>query len=256
MSSIGSSGPTSWHARLIQAAGKGDETKLRDLISEGYPYEKTYQDALRIALQRVVSRGSESLTRLLLEKGAHIHIVAEGETSPLHRAAELGHERIVKLLIQHGADPNLRDKARHTPIFPAAQRDHRKVVIVLLEAGADVNVKDEDGQTLMLRLAAEKAEKLLKWGDEIIEILLKTHLDLEATDKDGRTALLWAAATGKVNLANLLLTGRAVNKADIKATNYRLKTALHLAVESKSNRRAMVALLLQNGADVKAQSDG
>ncbi|KAL8833668.1 MAG: hypothetical protein Q9176_007869 [Flavoplaca citrina] len=256
MSSVGSSGPTSWHARLIQAAGKGDETKLRDLISEGYPYEKTYQDALRIALQRVVSRGSESLTRLLLEKGVQVNVTAEGEISPLHRAAELGHERIVKLLIEHGADPNSRDKARHTPIFPAAQRDHRKVLTMLLEAGADVNVKDEDGQTLMLRLAAEKAEKLLKWGDEIIEILLKTHLDLEATDKDGRTALLWAAATGKVNLANLLLTGRAENKADIKATNYRLKTALHLAVESKSNRRTMVMLLLQNGADVTAQSDG
>ncbi|KAL9035569.1 MAG: hypothetical protein Q9180_004794, partial [Flavoplaca navasiana] len=231
MSSIGSSGPTSWHARLIQAAGKGDQTKLRDLISEGYPYEKTYQDALRIALQRVVSRGSESLTRLLLEKDAQVNIVVEGETLPLHRAAELGHERIVQVLIEHGADPNSRDKARHTPIFPAAQRGHRKVLVLLLEAGADVNIKDEDGQTLMLRLAAEKVEKLLKWGNDIIEILLKTNLDLEATDKDGRTALLWAAATGK-------------------------KTALHLAVESKTNRTATVEMLLQNGADVKAQSDG
>ncbi|KAL8758200.1 MAG: hypothetical protein Q9199_001663 [Rusavskia elegans] len=256
MSSIGSSGPTSWHARLIQAAGKGDEAKVHDLISEGYPHEVIYKDALRIALQRVVSRGNESLTRLLLERGAQVNITIEGEVSPLHRAAELGHQNIVRALFEHGADPNSRDRTRQTPIFPAAQRNHPKVLKSILEAGADANVRDEDGQTLMLCLAAEKAEKLMKWGNKIIEILLKTKIDLEVKDKDGRTALLWAAATGKESLAKLLLTERIERKADICATNYRGKTALHLAVESKSNRVAVVKLLLQNGADVRAQSDG
>ncbi|KAL8996164.1 MAG: hypothetical protein Q9169_004274 [Polycauliona sp. 2 TL-2023] len=256
MSSIGSSGPTSWHARLIQAAGKGDEVTVRDLVSEGYPNDKTYTDALRTALQRVVSRGSESLSRFLLERGAQLNATAEGEVSPLHRAAELGHERIVKALIEHGADPNSRDKIRQTPIFPAAQRGHPKVLTLLLEAGAEVNVRDEDGQTLMLCLAAEKAGKSLKWGTEIIDILLRTDLDLEIKDKDGRTALLWAAATGKETLVKLLLTGRTERKADIKAANHRGKTALHLAVESKSNRVAIMKLLLQYDADVRAQSDG
>ncbi|KAI4229409.1 MAG: hypothetical protein L6R36_000863 [Xanthoria steineri] len=256
MSSIGSRGPSSWHARLIQAAGKGDAAKVQDLVEEGYPNETTYKDALRIALQRVVSRGNESLTRLLLEKGAQVNVPVEAELSPLHRAAELGHQNIVKALIEHGADPNSRDRTRQTPIFPAAQRNHPQVLKSLLEAGADVNVKDEDGQTLMLCLAAEKAEKLMKWGNEIIEILLETNLDLEVKDKDGRTALLWAAATGKESLAKLLLTGRVEGKANIGATNHRGKTALHLAVESKSNRVAVVKLLLQNKAVVGAQSDG
>ncbi|KAI4242493.1 MAG: hypothetical protein L6R42_011004, partial [Xanthoria sp. 1 TBL-2021] len=201
-------------------------------------------------------RGNESLTRLLLERGAQVNITIEGEVSPLHRAAELGHQNIVRALFEHGVDPNSRDRTRQTPIFPAAQRNHPKVLKSILEAGADANVRDEDGQTLMLCLAAEKAEKLMKWGNEIIEILLKTNLDLEVKDKDGRTALLWAAATGKESLAKLLLTGRIERKADIYATNYRGKTALHLAVESKSNRVAVVKLLLQNGADVRAQSDG
>ncbi|KAL8657066.1 MAG: hypothetical protein Q9226_002287 [Calogaya cf. arnoldii] len=256
MSSIGSSGPTSWHAKLIQAAGKGDEAKVRHLIEEGYPHQVTYKDALRIALQRVVSRGNESLTRLLLDKGAQVNMPVEAEVSPLHRAAEPGHQNIVKALLEHAAHPNSRDRIRQTPIFPAAQRNHPNVLTTLLEAGANVNVKDEDGQTLMLCLAAEKAEKLMKWSNEIIEILLKTNLNLEVKDKDGRTALLWAAATGKESLARLLLTGRIERKADITATNYRGKTALHLAVESKLNRVAVVKLLLQNGASVRAQSDG
>ncbi|KAL8770419.1 MAG: hypothetical protein Q9209_003845 [Squamulea sp. 1 TL-2023] len=256
MSSIGSSGPNSWHAQLIQAAGKGDEAKVRDLISEGYPREETFKDALRIALQRVVSRGHESLTRLLLEKGAQVNIALEGEVLPLHRAAELGRDNIVKALIDCGANVNSRNRSQQTPIFPAAQRNHRRALTSLIDAGADVNVRDGDGQTLMLCLAAEKADKLTKWGTEIIEILLRTNLDLKVKDKDGRTALLWAAATGKEALAKLLLNGRRENKACVTATNHRGKTALHLAVESKINRVALVRLLLENGADVRAQSDG
>lgn len=256
MSSLGSNGPTSWHARLIQAAGKGDEAKIQDLVLESYPHEETYKDALRIALQRVVSRGNEPLTRLLLERGAQVNVTISAEVSPLHRAAELGHQNIVKALIDHGADPNSKDRTGQTPIFPAAQRNHPEVLTSLLEAGANVNVKDEHDQTVMLCLAAEKAEKLMKWGDEIIAVLLKTELDLEIKDKDERTALLWAAATGKESLVKILLTGRIEGKADINATNDRGKTALHLAVESKMNRVAVIKLLLQHGADISAQSDG
>lgn len=256
MSSIGSSGPTSWHALLIQAAGKGDEAKLKQLIHDPSPHQETFRDALRIALQRVVSRGHEYLTRLLLEKGAQVNVVLEGEVPPLHRAAELGRDNIVKALLDAGASVHIRDKTQRTAIFPAAQRSHKGVLTLLLDAGADLNVKDEDGQTLMLCLAAERSEKLMKWRKDIIELLLRTNLDLEARDKDGRTALLWAAATGKETLAKLLLTARPLRNADIKATNHRGKTALHLAVDSKSNRAALVQLLLEHGANVKAVSDG
>ena len=256
MSSIGSRGPDSWHAQLIQAASRGDESKVRDLIREGFPREEVRKDAVRIALQRVAGRGHEQLTRLLLNEGAAVDVQLEGEIPPLFRAAELGRDIIVKLLIQHGASTETRDKAKRTAIFPAAQRNHRATLSLLLDAGADVNVKDLDDQNLMLCLASEKSEKLMKWDDEIIRMLLKTNLDLEAKDKEGRTALLWAAATGKVNLIKLLLTGRTHNNANIKATNNRGKTALHLAVESKTNRLALVKTLLEYGANVHAESDG
>ncbi|KAL8827955.1 MAG: hypothetical protein Q9170_006803 [Blastenia crenularia] len=256
MSSVGSSGPNSWHALLIQAAGKADEAKVRDLLSQLYPREELFKDALRIALQRVVSRGHEPLTRLLLDNGAEVNVALESEVPPLHRAAELGRENIVKLLLLSGASPHLRDKSQRTPIFLAAQRNHPSALKLLLEGGADINAKDEDGQTVLLCMAAEQSEKLAKWGIEIIDILLRTNLDLEVQDKDGRTALLWAAATGKETLAKLLLTGRAQNNANIHATNYRGKTALHLGVERKSNRVALVKLLLENGANVHARSDG
>ena len=256
MSSIGSGGPNSWHALFIQAAGKGDEPRVRELLEEGPPRGDVFRDALRIALQRAAGRGHESLTRLLLEEGAEVNAALEGEVPPLYRAAELGRDRIVKVLLEYGATTGIKDKTKRTAIFPAAQRNHRIPLSLLLEAGADVNAKDEDGQNLMLCLASEKSDKALKWGSEIIQILLQTDLNLEERDKDGRTALLWAAATGKETLAKLLLSGRIRNNADIDATNNRGKTALHLAVESKSNRLALVKVLLEHGANVHAQSDG
>ncbi|KAL8728499.1 MAG: hypothetical protein Q9181_005324 [Wetmoreana brouardii] len=256
MSSAGSSGPDSWHALLVQAAAKGDEAKVRHLLAQLYPREEVFKDALRIALQRVVGRGHESLTRLLLEQGAEVNVVLEGEVPPLHRAAESGRENIVKLLLEFGANVDTRDRNKRTPIFPAAQRNHPNILRLLLNAGANANVKSDEDQTVMLCLAAERSGKVMKWGVEIIDILLSTRLDLEAKDKGGRTALSWAAATGKETLAKLLLTGRTHNKADIHATNYRGKTALHLAVENRTNRIPLVRLLLENGADVHATSDG
>lgn len=256
MSSIGSTGPNSWHAQLTQAAGKGDEPRVRELIAEGSPHEPGFNDATRIALQRVVGRGHEPLTQLLLENGAAVNVVKKGEVPPLYRAAELGRDNIVRTLLEFGAFVNTRDKNKRTAIFPAAQKNHPLTLRLLIEAGADVNAKDEDGQTLMLALAAETSEKLQKWGNEIIEILLKTAIDLEVKDKDGRTALLWAAATGKEGLAKLLLTARTQGIAHVHATNNRGKTALHLAIESKTNYTALVELLLEHKANANAQSDG
>jgi ankyrin repeat protein len=254
MSSIGSGGPTSWQAALLQASAKGDETKVRELIREGVLHGDKFKDALRIALQKVAGRGHEPLTRLFLEEGAEVNGAAENEVTALYRAAELGHHKVVRLLLDKGADTEAKDKFKRTVLFLAAAKGHIATVRLLLEAGTDVNVKDVNEQNVMLFLASEKPEKPGRWGKEVVQLLLGTHIDLEVKDKDDRTSLLWAAATGKEMLANLLLTGRDKFNANIGATNMRGKTALHLAAEN--NRTAIVKLLLDNKADPAARSDG
>jgi len=253
MSSIGS-GDVSWQASFFQAAGRGDECRIRELIQEGALHGAKFKDTLRIALQKAAGRGNEPLTRLLLEEGAEVNVVSTAEAPALYKAAELGKDRIVHALIEYGADTETRDKFHRTAIFPAAHRNHSNTLNLLLRAGADVNVRDVDDQTLMLHLASEKPERPGKWGKEVIQILLGTNIDLEAKDKDGRTALLWAAATGKEALTELLLTGRSQNTACVNATNNRGKTALHLAAEN--NRLNIVRILLDHEALVHARSDG
>ena len=256
MSSIGSGGSKSWQASFLQAVGTCDERRVRDFVQEGSLYTDVLNDSLRIALLRAVGRGHEPLTRLLLAEGADVNVASDGEILPLHRAAEQGRDQIVQILLDHGASTEKRDKFKRTPIFAAAQRNHRKTLRLLLQAGADVNVRDENNQNVLLRLASEASEKSIKWGTEIIEILLNTSIDLEATDAEGRTVLLWAAATGKERMIHLLLTRSPGAKANVHATNNRGKTALHLAAESKTERLALVEILLDNDANVSARSDG
>lgn len=266
MSSVGSNGPTSCHARLIQAVVKGEEGNVREILDDALQRNAALQDTLRIALQRAVGRGHEPLTRLLLEQGAPVNIIGDGEVFPLHRAAEVGRENIIRLLLDFGAHVDNKDRNQRSAIFAAAQKLHHTSLSLLLDAGADVNLRDREGQTLLLFLATEKSflaadriekdEKRESKSLEILGTLLRRNPDLEVKDKEGRTALLWAAATGKVSLARQLISSSPPKVANIKATNNRGKTALHLAVDCKSNRLAMVDLLLQYGADVHSKSDG
>ena len=254
MSSIDSSGTTPWQAALLQAAGKGDEPRVRQLIQECGPRNGKVKDALRVALQKVAGRGHEPLTRLLLQEGAEVNDIPENEVPPLWRAAELGRDRVVKVLLEYGAFTEAKDKSKRTAIFPAALKGHGQVLRLLFEAGANVNSRDGNDQNLMLCLASDRSEKQAKGRGEIIRILLGTNLDIEARDKDGRTALLWAAALGKVELTEMLLTRREYGIANIGATNDRGKTALHLAAEN--NHVALVRLLLEYGARLNVRSDG
>ncbi|KAL9596063.1 MAG: hypothetical protein Q9219_006049 [cf. Caloplaca sp. 3 TL-2023] len=266
MSSISSNGPNSCHAILIQAVGKGDESKAREALDEVLQRSVALQETLRVALQRAVGRGHEPLTRLLLSHGAPVNIIGEGEVFPLHRAAEMGRENILRQLLDSGANVDNRDRNQRTAIFAAAQKVQQNCLSLLLDAGANVNLRDREGQTLLLFLAADKsflaADRIEKderrelRSVEIIKTLLRANPDLEVKDKEGRTALLWAAATGKVSLARHLVGSQPMKGASIKATNNRGKTALHLAVDRKSHRHAMVELLLQTGADVHSRSDG
>ena len=254
MSSIDSSGTTPWQAALLQAAGKGDEQRVRVLLQDCGPRNSKVKDSLRVALQKVAGRGHEPLTRLLLQEGAEVNDIPENEVPPLWRAAELGRDGVVKVLLEYGAFTEAKDKSKRTAIFPAALKSHGQALRLLLEAGADVNSRDGNDQNLMLCLASDRSEKQVKRRGEIIRILLGTNLDLEAKDKDGRTALLWAAALGKVELAELLLTRRDHGIADIGNTNNRGKTPLHLAAEN--NHVALVRVLLDYGADLHVRSDG
>ena len=252
--SVGSSQPDARHLRLIAASAQANEARIREILAEDSSWtSQTDRDALRGALVKVATRKNLDLVRLLLEHGAEVNVRKDGETPAVFKAAETGNTAIVSELLARRADTDWRNRNGQTALFAACMRGHVGVVKALLDAGADVDARDREDRTALLALAAEKSDKV---KIEVVCMLLGKGADVEVKDSIGRTPLLWAATNGNLRLVEALLSGSGglERKVNISASNNRGRTALHLAAES--NHEEMVKLLLANGADSRAVSDG
>lgn len=127
----------------------------------------------RTALHRAVCSGNESITHLLLERGANVMKQDGNGQTALHLAAERGCEVLVKVLIEKTPDLNTTDHLGRTALFVAVQSESEPVVKLLLEASIDVNWKDTSGN-VALHLAVER-------GSESLTLLLLKHgADIDA----------------------------------------------------------------------------
>ncbi|MGI9626157.1 MAG: ankyrin repeat domain-containing protein [Longimicrobiales bacterium] len=85
-------------------------------------------------------------------------------------------------------------------------------------------------------------------GDAVeVEALIQQGLDVNAPQGDGMTALHWAAESGRVEIADLLLTAGAATNGLTRNGGY---TPLHLA--ARNGRTSVVESLLEAGADATA----
>lgn len=90
----------------------------------------------------------EDRVRWLLDAGADPNLHGDMNLTALHVVARRGSPTVARLLIERGADPNARDFAGETPLFAAAE-DNPEVIPVLLEAGTQVALEDSCGQTAL-----------------------------------------------------------------------------------------------------------
>jgi ankyrin repeat protein len=237
---------------LTNAAKHGDASALKRLIVLGDQENDWNENKLRIALQKASEVGNQAAVRLLLESGAKTDVTTRSGLTPLHRAAMNGHYAVVKDLLKRGANVDAKDALGRSSTWYAASRGRNEVLRLLLQGGANVNAVDNGGKSVLHNLAAD-TERQRRWDHVTISSLLCFKPDLGLIDNTGRTALHWAAVTGNVEFASLLLPNpRAI--VLVSATTHRGKTALQLAAEHGHN--PMVFLLLQYGANANAKSDG
>ncbi|TVY37959.1 Ankyrin [Lachnellula occidentalis] len=239
--------------QILNAAGTDDVEKLSRLIEAAKSTEQR-DEYLRIALVRSADKGNIATTKYILSIGAPPNATTENRLPPLLRAIEQDHTAIVHILLEHGADPETADKKCRTALMTAAWKNRWHVLNSLLAKGADVNKKDRTGRNVLHNLAADK---VMDWGDSIIELLLNQNIHIdgeEGQDVGGRTPLHWACSTGKKRLAEQLLARPRGPKAYIDAVDAREKTSLHIAVSH--DRDDIVQMLLDHGASLHARSDG
>lgn len=142
--------------------------------------------------------------RVLLEGGADVNAVLDGQRTGLEQALMSRDSELVDLFLLRGADPNVKDTFGQTAIFNVRTVPH---IDKLVTAGADVNVKDQNGQTALYNSILYGGPQTLN----LVKKLVSVGLDWESVDNRGHSAETFALANRRP-MSNQYLSELRKNK--------------------------------------------
>ncbi len=187
---------------LIQAAERGDEGLVRELLKSGVGVDSR-DERQRTALLAATQNNHVAVARLLIEAGADVNAQDRQRDSAYLLSGAQGHLDILRMTLAHGADLASTNRYGGTALIPACERGHVEVVQELLRTGIDVNHVNNLGWTALM-----EAVVLSDGGathQEIVRLLLESgRADPNIPDKDGVTALQHARRRGYAVIVGLL----------------------------------------------------
>ncbi len=129
----------------------------------------------------------------------------DGRTG-LHLAAANGRIAAIRLFLDLGANMDAKDNMDRTPLREAVERGHNDVVVFLRGKGASLGMPDGPAASILCSLAREG-------GKEALERWILGGIDVNSKDYDSRTALHVAAASGRRDIVDLLVSNGADKNA-------------------------------------------
>jgi ankyrin repeat protein len=149
------------------------------------------------AFTKVVEDGDTGAVDLFLAGGMNPDVRDATGRTALVNAAARGSDSISKKLLGKGADVNASDNTGSTALMESARTGHKETTKVLLENGADVNLTDNNGKTALVQSAAQG-------HTEIVRMLINKGARTDLRDRDGRDALTWAQINDRSDVIALL----------------------------------------------------
>ena len=254
--------------RLIEAIKARNAEAVRSLLKEKVDVNARQGDGAT-ALHWATHFGDASTVDLLLRAGAKADVADDTGVTPLYLACLNRQGALVERLLQSRANPSAALVSGETVLMTCARTGEAAGVRALLARGADVNTKEpgHDQTALMWAAAqghAEAVDALLSKGADVkarSRSFIQT-VTSEVTQRAGReelnydiprggsTAILFAARSGDVESARLLIAaGADVNDSLPDG-------ASALAVAAHSGNSDVAKLLLEKGADVNGAAVG
>ena len=123
---------------LIDAAGKGDDAAVKELLAQGADANAASEEEGQegqLAFILAAGHGHDAVVQSLIGGGADIEIRDSEQRTPLMAAAASGHAGTVQVLLAAGAEVEAQDNRKRTAVLWAAARGHGEVIGALAEKG-------------------------------------------------------------------------------------------------------------------------
>jgi ankyrin repeat protein len=193
-------------------------------------------------LMWAANAGSQSLVKLLLDKGADIEA-----RDDLDRAALLStfDTAVLRLRLERGADVNARGPKGTTALMDVSQDPNGEDnVRLLLRHGAKIDEPEPRGEGFTPLIAAIELQR-----EGNIKALLEHHANVTARGTRGHTPFTMACDVGMLDLVKLLLEkGVGIDDKGVSGV-------AGLSCACSNGHEAVVRFLVERGADVNSVSD-
>ncbi|XP_047460183.1 GA-binding protein subunit beta-2a [Mugil cephalus] len=238
--------------RLLEAARKGQDDEVRNLMANGAPFTTDWlgTSPLHLAAQH----GHYSTADVLLRAGVSRDARTKVDRTPLHMAAAEGHAVIVELLVRGGADINAKDMLKMTALHWAAQHGHHSVAETLIKHGADVHALSKFDKTpfdIAVDIQNTELMLLLQEGMQNQVNMNQVSMNVETSSSTNQPQFIIqgipAIQGGVVNLAELLNKANAGDSEEAMAASALDSNIQHAAVVNEGGQRVITIVTDQHG---------
>ena len=235
--------------------------------------QKTLMDSTDVIHEAAMQRSSQQLKNLIGKTNRDVNLQNQNGETPLHTAIKSQRTSTSKFLLTNGANVNAQNLDGVTPLHWAVSnngsRKFDEIVKNMVMAGADLSVQNTQGNSPLgliflnndIRTAKIICKALPEDSSSILEVF-KLTIDYESIDVMRLLLKRWPSGIRDSQNNTLLhiavlqekyeIIDEIVDNIDVNLTNDDGETALHLAVEMKSNE--IVCRLLHNNVDVNIKN--
>ncbi|HEY3456187.1 MAG TPA: ankyrin repeat domain-containing protein [Bryobacteraceae bacterium] len=223
-----------------------------------------FANSIEGSLFNALRNGQMENVTIAIQNGAEVNTRDEYGSTLLMYAAVFGKVADLEYLLEHGAEINAANKAGHTALMRAIP-DLAKIKL-LVQHGANINAKTAE-ETTPLMIAAH-----IRTGAPLVRYLIEKGANVNATDNKGWNAVIIAAVEGAFENLKLLLNAGANGVARSSGSVLKIRSEVFAGAALENAKRrttgitalinaaqadceACVRLLLEHGADARAQTD-
>ena len=202
-------------ASLFDACRDGNVQRIIDIMdSPNVTFDVNIRDNIgRTPLFYTIDSGNVNCVSLLLTiYHANALIADSSGNTPLHHAIEIVREDITRAILEASpnVNVNIENNDHVTPLLIAVNHSSLPLTQLLLDRGANSRIFDRESGASLLHIASRTG------CYELCRLFTsnKSHLlAVDTTDKHGKSPLHYAAESGNVDVARLLITEKTARSS-------------------------------------------